>query len=89
VHADSLRDQRHDAHDYENERDHRIFALEIVIGPADQIKHEPPPEREAREKKYRGADQAFGDVCNVDTAGLREALIQPIVSSSMAEVTIS
>src|SRR5437899_50358 len=73
MHADRLRDERHYAHDYENEREHRIFALEVVVRPTDHIKHESPPDGKTHEKEYGSADEAFGGASKVDTAGLREA----------------
>ncbi len=73
MHSDSLRGYCHDAHDHQDKRDHCIFAFEIIVGPADQIKHDPPPYGEARDQEYGSADQASDDASNIDVAGLREA----------------
>ena len=48
VDADQLRRQRHRDHDHQDGGDDRKFALEIVVGPADQAEDDAPADREAR-----------------------------------------
>ena len=73
VDADRMGQERHRTHDDQDRRDHRDIADEVVVGPADQQRHEPPAERKAQREKEQRAKNGRADRVPFDLPALREA----------------
>src|SRR5215475_8292510 len=73
MHADEMRDQRHDPHDHQNHRDHGKVALEIVVRPPNQEIDDPAAKGEARDQEHGGPQDGLGNAHDVDRARLSEA----------------
>ena len=59
MHADQMRDERHDAHDHENGGDHCEFADEDVVDPADDEKHSATADGQAGDHEGERADDTL------------------------------
>jgi hypothetical protein len=68
LHADQIGDQRHRDHDQQDHGDDRVFAGEIIIGPADQAGDDAPADREADGQEHQRAEDGEAHRPQIDRA---------------------
>ena len=73
VDPDEMGDQRQCRHHQQHGGDDGHLADKIVVDPADDQEHRPPPQREAGDKEEGGAEHAGSDRCGIDPPVLGKA----------------